>query len=250
MAKAKRILLVMLIMLGPGAIIYFISKTVNNVFIIPPYLGYEFDLDSNGNKIDSVAYTVPEFSLTTFDGEAITKKDIEGKFIVLTTLQNECPDMSQCGMSVYHFNEIFFEKLVKNQDHYGNVRVISILTDVDGNPIEKPTQKLLDEMVQYDTTGVWWMTTGDVTPFYNFNYYGDKFVNHLASNKDGEIGLKAYTNSIVLIDDKGFIRGVTGAKTDSDIRNFFDVLKLLKKVEFDRNRAAEEAAEKATEAQG
>ncbi|NOQ75119.1 MAG: hypothetical protein GQ574_24105 [Crocinitomix sp.] len=243
MAKTKRILLVMLIMLGPGSIIYFISKTVNNHFIKLPYLGYEFDLDSNGNKLDSTAYTVPEFNLTTFDGRAITKKDIDGKFIVLTTLQNACPDMSQCGMSVYHFNEIFFKKLIKNQDNYGNVRVLSILTDVDGNPISEPSQKLKEEMYQYDTTGVWWMATGDVTPFYNFNYYGDKFINHVASNKDGELGLKAYTNSIVLIDDKGFIRGVSGAKTDSHIRNFFDMLKLLKKEEFDRNRAAEEAAE-------
>jgi hypothetical protein len=40
----------------------------------------------------------------------------------------------------------------------------------------------------------------------------------------------------VLIDDKGFIRGVTGAKTDTHIRNFFDMLKLLKKEEFDAKR--------------
>ncbi len=243
MAKAKRVILVMLVLLGPGAIIYFISKTVSNHFIKLPYIGYEYQLDSNGNKVDSTAYNVPEFDLTAFDGTPITKDSIDGKFIVLTTIQNQCPDMSQCGMSIYHFNEIFFEKLVKNQENYGNVRVLSILTDVDGNPIAEPTQKLKDEMIPYDTTGLWWLATGDVTPFYNFNYYGDKFINHLASNKDGEIGLKAYTNSIVLIDEKGFIRGVSGAKTDSHIRNFFDMLKLLKKEEFDRNKAAEEVAE-------
>ncbi len=92
-------------------------------------------------------------------------------------------------------------------------------------------------MHDYDTTGVWWMTTGDITPFYNFEYYGEKFINQPASAEAGEIGLKAFTNSLVLIDQKGYIRAVSGAKTDSHIRNFFDMLKLLKKEEFDRNRA-------------
>ena len=237
MAKTKRILLVLIVLLGPGSIIYFISKTVSNHFLIPPYLGYEYQLDAQGNKTDSAAYNIPDFTLTSFDGTAITRDSIKDKFIVMTTIQNGCPEMSECGLSTFHFKEIFFNKLVKNRENYGNVRVLSILTDIDGNPIEKPSQKLLDEIVDFDTTGVWWMATGDVTPFYNFNYYGDKFINQPASNAEGEIGLKAFANSLVLIDDKGFIRGVTGAKTDTHIRNFFDILKLLKKEEFDKNRA-------------
>ena len=236
MAKTKRIILVLIIMLGPGLIIYFISKTVSNHFIKLPYLGYEFELDNAGNKIDSTAYTVPDFSLTKFDGTPITRDSIDGKFIVLTTVQNTCPKLAVCGQNMFLFNEIFFKKLIKNQKNYANVRVISILTDENGNPIKEPTQKLLDEIEQFDTTGLWWFATGEVTPFYNFNYYGDKFISHPSSNADGEIGTQAYTSSIVLIDDKGFIRGVSGAKTDSHIRNFFDMLKLLKKEEFDRNR--------------
>ena len=236
MPKAKRILLVLIVVLGPGAIIYFISKTVSNHFVKLPYLGYEYELDASGNKIDSAAYQVPEFTLTRFDGVPINRDSIRGKFIVLSTLQNECPTMAECGLSIFHFNEIFFHKLVENQENYGNVKVISILTDTDGNPVSTPSQKLRDEMDQYDTSGVWWMTTGDVTPFYNFEYYGDKFIDQPASAQDGEIGLKAYTNSLVLIDEKGYIRAVSGAKTDSHIRNFFDMLKLLKKEEFDRKR--------------
>lgn len=236
MAKAKRLILVLIIFLGPGAIIYFISKTVSNHFIELPYLGYEYKLDSSGNKVDSVAYQIPNFNLTKFDGTPITRDSIRGKFIVLSTIQNGCPDPSECGFGLFHFNEIFFHKLVKNQKNYGNVRVISILTDIDGNPVSEISPKLRDEMYEYDTTGIWWMTTGDVLPFYNFNYYGDKFINYPASKKDSEIGAKAFTNSLVLIDDEGYIRGVTGAKTDTHIRNFFDMLKLLKKQEFDRNR--------------
>lgn len=43
----------------------------------------------------------------------------------------------------------------------------------------------------------------------------------------------------MLIDQDGHIRGVTGAKKDSDIRNFFDLLKLLKKEDFDERWEAE-----------
>ncbi|MDA7804080.1 hypothetical protein N8987_05840 [Crocinitomix sp.] len=239
MANLKRLFLVLLVVLGPGAVIYFISKSVSNHFIKLPYLGYDFTLDSNGNKIDSTVYEVPEFRLTKFDGTPITRDSIDDKFIVLTTIQNGCPNIGECGFSRFHFDEIFFHKLVKNQKNYGNVRVLSILTDINGQPINIPSQKLLDEMYRFDTTGIWWMATGDVTPFYNFNYYGDKFINQPATAKAGEIGTKAYTNSLVLIDKKGNIRAVTGAKTDSDIRNFFDMLKLLKKEEFDKKRLEE-----------
>ena len=243
MAKAKRIFLILLVLLGPGSIIYFIAKTVDNRFIKLPYLGYEYELDENGKKIDSTAYQVPNFNLTHFDGTPITRDSIDGKFIVLSTLQNACPSQTECGMSLFLFNEIFFHKLVKNQKNYGNVRVISILTDANGVPVTTVSDKLKEEMSEYDSS-IWWMTTGDVNPFYNFEYYGKKFIDQPAAPDAGEIGTKAFTNSLVLIDDKGYIRGVSGAKSDSDIRNFFDMLKLLKKEEFDRNRKEKEAQEK------
>lgn len=240
MANLKRIILVLVVVLGPGSIIYFISKNVSNHFVKPPYLGYEYTVDENGKRIDSTAYTIPDFNLQKFDGTPINRDSINNKFIVLSTIQNGCPKTEECGFSLFHFDEIFYHRLVKNRKNYGNVRVISILTDIDGRPIEQPSEKLLEEMKDYDTSGMWWMTTGDITPFYDFNFYGDRFINYPASKEDGEIGAKAYTSSLVLIDKEGHIRAVTGAKSDSDIRNFFDILKLLKKEEFDLERAEEE----------
>lgn len=243
MVSGKRVLLILLVLLGPGLIIYFISKTVNNHFLRLPYLGYEYTMDANGNKVDSTAYHVPEFALTNFNGDPITQDSIDDKIIVLTTIQNECPDLNTCGLSLFHFNEIFFHKLVKNQDNYWNVRVLSILTDQNGQPIDSVSSALREEIKQYDTTGIWWFSTGDVSPFYDFDYYGKQFIDQPASAQDGEIGEKAYTNSLVLIDDEGHIRAVSGGKSDTDIRNFFDMVKLLKKEEFDANLAAEERSQ-------
>lgn len=229
----KRVLTVLLIFLGPGAVIYFIATTFKNKFIEPPYLGYTYTFNENGEKLDSAAYQIPDFELTRFDGDKITKDSIKDKFIVLTTIQNQCPQLDSCGLGIYAFNEIFFHRLVKNGKSYSNVRVISILTDENGAPLkERPSEVLMDEMKEYDPH-FWWLTYGDPTPFYNFDYYGKSFMQQPADPKSGEIGKYAFTSSLVLIDKDGYIRGVTGAKRDSDIRNFFDVLKLLKKVEFD-----------------
>ncbi|MBN4072979.1 hypothetical protein JYT74_02950 [Crocinitomix catalasitica] len=235
-AKIKRLLTLILIFLGPGAIIYWLATTLDNHFIELPYLGYTYTYGEDGDVIDSTAYCIPNFDLKTFDGEVINRDSIRGKFIVLTTLQNECPEFDSCALGVYHFNILFFKKLVKNQRSYGNVKVLSILTDHDGKEVsEGPCEKLLEEMEEYNSD-IWWMCRGDPKPFYDFQYYGDNFMNHKSSPTNGEIGPYAFINSLVLIDDKGYIRGVTGAKKDSDIRNFFDMLKLLKKEEFDRNR--------------
>lgn len=235
MAGFKRVGTILLIFLGPGAMIYYISKTFENHFIRLPYIGTTYEKDSTGNIVDSTLFTLGDISLTTFDGKPVTRDSLEGKIIVLSTLQNTCPTLGECGMGIYHFNTLIFEKMVDNQKNYHNVKVISILTDENGLPVEQPSSYLVDNMAEYDKN-MWWMTTGDPTPFYSFDYYGDKFLNYPSDPTHGEIGTKAFINSLVLFDDQGHVRGVSGAKSDSDIRNFFDLLKLLKKEEFDAKR--------------
>lgn len=221
--------------MGPGSIIYFLAKNLKNKFVELPYLGqYDYTYDSDSVAIDSTAFIIPDFNLTNFDGVPITRDSIEDKFIVLSTIQNTCPLMEDCAMSMYHFNELFFSKMVNNQGNYGNVKVLSILTDDDGNPVpEGPSEYLREEMEEYDQS-IWWMCYGDPTPLFSWEYYGMNFMEHESTAKDGEIGKYAFVNSLVLIDQKGCVRAVSGAKKDSDIRNFFDMLKLLKKEDFDK----------------
>lgn len=234
----KRVLLILLIFLGPGFVMWYIAHTVENHFIELPYLGYTYTYDENGKVIDSTAYQVGDFHLTTFDGKPITSDSIENKIIIFTTIQNGCNNMHDCGLGLYHFNEIMYDKIINHPDGYSNVKVLSVLTDLNGNPDSIPSDLLKETMSQYNMNN-WWLTTGDPSAFISFPFYGDIFRNHPASNKDGEIGTKAFINALVLIDHEGYIRGVSGARKDADIRNFFDLLKVLKKEEFNRERGQE-----------
>lgn len=211
------------------------AHTFENKFIELPYLGWQYEYDSTGNVVDSTAYNIPDFELTTFDGHTINRDSIRDKFIILTTIQNSCPKLDECGLGVVLFNEILYSKMVKHPDGYSNVRVLSILTDINGKPDTLPNTLLREEMAEYDQR-FWWFATGDPTPFYSFPYYGDLFINYPSTPAEHEVGSKAFVNSLVLIDKKGHIRGLTGAKSDTHIRNFFDLLKLLKKEEFKADR--------------
>jgi hypothetical protein len=234
-AKIKRLVLILIVFLGPGFIIWWMAKTIDNHFVELPYIGYTYTYHEDGSRKDSTAYNIPSFQLKTFDGKIINRDSIRDKFIVLTTIQNPCPKLDSCALGVYHFNLLFFEKIIENSS-YDNVKVLSILTDQNGKTDTLgPTDLLIEEMEPYEKDH-WWFCSGDATPFYDFPYYGDNFMNYEASPVDGEIGANAFTNSLVLIDHQGYIRGISGAKKDSDIRNFFDMLKLLKKEEFDRKR--------------
>lgn len=230
----KRVLTLLLIVLGPGAIIYFLAKNLKNKFIELPYVGTTYQYGEDSTILDSTIHVIPDFELTKFDGTKITRDSIKERFIVLTTVQQTCPELDSCGMAFYLFDEIFYSKMSKNQGNYGNVKIISILTDFEGNPIpEGPCEKLIEEVENYDSN-IWWMAYGDPTPLFSFDYFGKNFMKHPSEKQAGEIGPNAFINSLVLIDQTGHIRGVSGAKRDSDIRNFFDMLKLLKKEDFDK----------------
>lgn len=236
----KRVLTILIIVLGPGIVIWILASNLRNKFVELPYLGeWTYSYDEQGNATDSTAFVIPDFTLTKFDGTIINRDSLKDKFIVLSTIQPMCPELDSCGMGMFLFNELFFHKLVKNQKNYGDVRVLSILTTVDGEAIPSgPTEKLKEEVVDYDPN-IWWMAYGDPTPLFSWDYYGKNFMEHESSKADSEIGKWAFVNSLVLLDKEGHVRGVSGAKSDSDIRNFFDLIKILKKVDFDEKRANE-----------
>jgi len=239
MPGLKRLGLMILVLFGPGSLIYFLAKNVENKFVDLPYLGtHHYEKDSNGAVKDSTLYSIPNFNLTTVEGKSITRNTFKDKFIVVTTIQNSCPD--NCGMYFLHFDEIFYSKLSKNTDSYDDVVILTILTDHEGNPVDSISDKLMEEVQQikgYDPN-LWVIAKGDPKPLFDFNYANKHFYELPSTPDNNEVGTKAFINSMVLIDKKGHVRGFTGARSYSDVSNYFDILKVLKKVDFDEKRGA------------
>jgi len=238
MSGLKRLGLMILVLLGPASLIYLFAKTLNNKFIELPYLGqYTIELDEEGNN-DTIQYVIPDFEFKTSDGKVVNSSSTKDQFLVFTTIQNTCPDT--CGLFMYHIHELFYDKLKKNRDKYDkydNVKIYSILTDVNGKSLSQPSVKLKEALVRFEAdTAIWEVLIGDPSQIFSFDYQGQDFMTLPAIHTNFEIGRYAFVNSLVLVDRDKHIRGFTGAKRDSDIRNFFDLLKILKKVEFDENR--------------
>ncbi|MFK8044999.1 MAG: hypothetical protein AB8B72_05865 [Crocinitomicaceae bacterium] len=232
MPGLKRLGLMILVFFGPGLIIYFFAKNINNKFIQLPFIGEYTVVENPSGENDTIQYRIPYFQFKTVSGEIVNSNTTANEFLIFTTIQNSCPDT--CGVYLYHFNELFYDKVKKNKDNYNNVKFYSILTDENGNSINKPSSKLLEALsVLKQDTSVWQIVIGNPAQVYDFNYNGSDFLKLPATSSNFEIGKKAFVNSLLLVDREKHIRGFTGAKRDSDIRNFFDLLKILKKVEFD-----------------
>lgn len=235
MPALKRLGLMILVLFGPGLLIYFFAKTLNNKFVKLPYLGTQTLIKNSEGNLDTLEYKVPPFSFNTVDGRVVNERTTQNQFLIFTTIQNGCPDT--CGLYLFHFNELFYEKVKNNKDSYNNVKFYSILTDENGNALSEPSSKLKEVLSTMDQdTSIWQVLVGDPSQIFSFDYNGTNFMSLPASETSFEIGNKAFVNSLLLVDRKKHIRGFTGAKRDSDIRNFFDLLKILKKVEFDENR--------------
>ncbi|MFK8039133.1 MAG: hypothetical protein AB8B74_12635 [Crocinitomicaceae bacterium] len=235
MPGLKRLGLMILVLFGPGLLIYFFAKTLNNKFIELPYLGHQEMVKRTDGEFDTIPYKIPAFSFKTTTGQIVDEQTTVNQFLIFSTVQNGCPDT--CGLYFYHFNELFYEKVKKNKDNYNNVKFYSILTDENGNSISNPSSKLKEALsVIGQDTSIWQVLIGDPRQIFSFDYNGSNFMKLPATESNYEIGRYAFVNSLLLVDRKKHIRGFTGAKRDSDIRNFFDLLKILKKVEFDENR--------------
>lgn len=240
MPGLKRLGLMILVLFGPGSFIYFLAKNVENKFVDLPYLGeHQYEYDADGNTVDSTLYTIPNFNLTTVDGKTVSRHTLKDKFIVVTTIQNSCPD--ECGMYFLHFDEIFYSRLSKNTDSYDDVVILTILTDHDGKPVDSISDKLMEEVNQIEgyNPDLWIIAKGDSKPLFDFKYANKHFYELPSTPSNNEVGTKAFINSMVLIDKKGHVRGFTGARSYSDVSNYFDILKVLKKVDFDEKRGVQ-----------
>lgn len=202
----------LLLLFGPALILIFISTR-----------GCEHkfkELDDYG--------VIPAFSFTNSKGKVFTNQTFKNKIVIYTTIQASCPD--SCGVSIWHLDQLIYQRLRENRKKLGHVKLVSILTDENGNPdtdgkhLQDVEFMLKDRVEGYDPT-IWMIVAGDAKAIYNIQHNGQSLL-----QKDKKyFGGNSFQELMLLADKSNHLRMVLPGKTESTIRTMRDHMALLEK---------------------
>ena len=166
------------------------------------------------------------YQFTDARGKHYTSKDFEGDIVIITTIQETCPD--SCSISFWHVDQMIYQHIRKNsRKKMKQVRLISFATDGLGKPIKNLAvieQALRDQVEEYDPN-VWILASGDVRKIYDFEHNGER----LLKEGDQYFGGQAFQELMLLLDKKNHLRMVLSGKTEGMIRRMKEHIALLQK---------------------
>ncbi|MFN5844512.1 MAG: SCO family protein [Flavobacteriia bacterium] len=166
------------------------------------------------------------YSFIDARGKAFTSKDFEGDIVVVTTLQETCPD--SCAISLWHIDQSIYQHIRKNKrKKMKQVKLISFATDGKGQPVKDLTifkQALEDQVEGYDPD-LWLIATGDVREIYDFKHNGAS----LLQQGNQYYGGQGFQELLLLLDKKNHLRMVLSGKTEGMVRRMKEHIALLQK---------------------
>lgn len=215
--KAGRIkgLLAIFLLFGPAFVLIFISTR-----------GCEHkfkQLEDYGQAIN--------YSFTGIEGNEYTAKDFSDKIVLVNTLQLTCPD--SCAISFWHLDQMIFQNVRKDKNKAGSVRMISFVTDGNGNPVDVASLAQVDDMLVDQVEGydpeVWILASGDAKAIYDFTN------NDASLLQEGEeyFGGEGFQELLLLLDRKNHLRMVLSGESEGMIRRMKEHVALLLK-EYDK----------------
>ncbi len=199
----------LLLLFGPALILIFISTR-----------GCEHkfkELDDYG--------AIPQFSFTDSKGKVYTNKSFKNQIVIYTTIQPSCPD--SCGISIWHLDQLIYQRLRENKKRLGHVKLVSVLTDGYGkadNRIQDVEFMLKDRVEGFDPK-IWIIVTGDAKSIYNIKHNGQT----LLQEDKKYFGGNGFQELMLLADKSNHLRMVLPGKTESTIRTMRDHMALLEK---------------------
>lgn len=208
-----------------GAFLLLFGPAVLLIFISTRGCEHKFkELDDYG--------VVESFQFKTADGKTHNSSELEDKVLLVNTIQQTCPH--DCAISQWHFDQMIFQKMRKNKSEKNAVRIISFVTDQEGNPIDDiaSVQNMLKEEVEDYDPEIWMVVSGDVESLYDRENNGES----LLKEGDEFYGGKAYTELILLIDRDSHLRMVHPGKMEGHVRRLYQHVALLLK-EYDKKDA-------------
>ena len=161
--------------------------------------------------------------------------DYKGDLVVITTIQTTCP--KECGISLWHFNQILFQHIRKNKrKKLKQVRLISFATDEFGRPasdeqIQTIREMLKDDVEDYDPS-LWIIAKGDPAKVYDIKHNNQR----LYRRGKEYFGGVSYSSLMLLLDKQNHLRMVLKGDEEGMIRRMKEHLAQLQK-QYDKERA-------------
>lgn len=171
------------------------------------------------------------YRFTDSRGKNFSYKDFKGDVVIITTLQQTCPD--NCAISMWHLDQTIYQHIRKNKKKLKQVKIISFVTDTLGNSIKNLSsiRDALEDNVEGYDPDIWYLAEGDARSVYNFKYNNESLL------KKGKeyFGGEAFLELMLLIDKSNHLRMVDRGKEEGTIRRMNQHVALLQK-QYDKER--------------
>ncbi|HLV40676.1 MAG TPA: SCO family protein [Brumimicrobium sp.] len=169
---------------------------------------------------------MPQYEFIGADGKVINNKTQEGKITLFTTLQTSCPQ--NCAIDIFKFNLSIYQDYRKNQKSLGHVKIISIVTDREGNPVDNLDEILftMNDMIEGYDSSIWNLATGDPKQIYDIENNG---VNLYSTVSDSAFAGKSFLETMLIVDKQNQLRLVRRGNQEGLIRDYKQHVALLQK---------------------
>ena len=194
------------------------SKQITQVL---PYIGeMEFDYDDDGQIIDTIFHTIPEFQFTAQDSSIVTNETVNGKIYVadffFTSCPSICPKMTE-NMKTLHENTKDIDELI----------LLSHTVDPKRDTLAKLNAYIKTRNI--DTRDNWFFLYAPQEYVYEVGKYGYLINADVDPEADGGF---LHSEYFVLIDREGRIRGMYEGTDMNRVIQLEKDIRALIKVEY------------------
>ncbi len=216
LAGRLKVLFAFILLFGPASVLIFLgTRGCEHKFK---------ELDDYG-KLSS-------YSFKGADGKTYKNQDFKDKVVLVANLQTTCPN--DCAVSVWHIDQLIYQKIRKNKNEVNAVRIISFVTDEQGNFISDVSgvRSMLEDIVEDYDPEIWIVASGDPKDLYDIEHNGE----NLLREGDEFFGGKSYTEVMLLLDKRNHLRMAMKGKREGYIRRMYEHIALLLK-QYDKELA-------------
>jgi len=220
-SERRKYLLLFALLLGPGLILIFLSKS-DHSFKTLPYFGNKEVINAvaGADVPDTLYHAVPDFSFTNQFGENTTMEDFEGDIMVVDFFFTTCPTI--CPIMTKQMARL---QWMLEDAAYDDVSFLSHTVNPNNDTPEILLAYGQEEGADFEK---WTFVTGDQEEIFEQGFQG-----YLLSTQEdsGAPGGFLHSSMFVLVDRDRHIRGFYDGTSSKEVDDLVTDIKMLKKEE-------------------